>query len=359
MDDRPLLITDDEVVLDDLLRVAAAAGVEVTHRREPESRALWRSASVVLLDAALVPRAVEANLGRRAGVVVVAAAEPVAGLWELCVRLGVDRTLVLNNSEELLIGLLSDAVLGGTGDGRCLAVLGACGGAGASVFASAIALAAAGRAAEVLLADCDPWGAGLDVLLGIENDTGLRWGDLAARSGRLRLDALQRALPTVRIGRGRVAVLCHGRPTDRAGDGEISSDVVDVVLAAGRRAGTMTVVDLPRHPGPAADRALEQADLIALVTPADVRGCWAADRVRARIEEFGTRAGVVVRGPSPGGLGATELAAVLRLPLLARMRADPSLPHDLEVGLAFGADRRRPLARAARQVLDSLGLALA
>jgi len=350
MTDKPLIITDDELVLDDLLRVAAAAGVDVTHAREPESRALWRDASVVLLDSALVGRAVAAGLPRRPGVVVVAAGPPHSEPWELCVRLGVDRTVLLHESEETLIDLLSDAVLGGAGDGQCIAVLGACGGAGASVLASSIAFAAAATPEQVLLVDCDPWGAGLDVLLGIETEPGLRWGDLAAPSGRLHVDALRRALPGVTVRQGRVSVLCHGRTTVV----DVNPDVLNVVLDAGRRMGAATVIDLPRQPGPVADRVLEQADLIVLVAPADVRGCWAADRVCARIRQFGTNAGVVVRGPSPGGLGAAELADVLDLPLLARMRADPSLPRDLEVGLALGADRRRPLAQAARAVLSSL-----
>jgi secretion/DNA translocation related CpaE-like protein len=350
VDDRPLLITDDELVLDDLLRIAAAAGVEVTHSRDPASRALWRSASVVLLDAALVRQAVDARMPRRAGVVAVSVGEPAPEWWEQCVRLGVERTMLLPGSEADLIGLLSDAVGAGGGGGRCIAVVGACGGAGASVFAGAVSLAAAREASQVLLVDCDPWGAGQDVMLGIENDTGLRWGDLSASSGRLQADALYRALPQVRFGAGQIAVLCHGR----ASEGQVTVEVLDVVLDTGHRSGAMTVVDLPRQPGPAADRVLERADLTVLVTPADVRGCWAAERVCARLRDVGTRAGVVVRGPSPGGLGAAEMADVLQLPLLARMRADPSLPRDLEVGLAFGADRRRPLATAARRVLDSL-----
>lgn len=90
------------------------------------------------------------------------------------------------------------------------------------------------------------------------------------------------------------------------------------------------------------------------MTPADVRGCWAAERVSARISRFGCRAGVVVRGPSPGGLGAQELADVLQLPLLARMRADPALPRDLEFGLSLVGHHRRPLASAARQVLAAV-----
>jgi secretion/DNA translocation related CpaE-like protein len=198
--------------------------------------------------------------------------------------------------------------------------------------------------------DCDPWGAGLDVILGIEDSAGLRWPDLAAPSGRLPIDELQRALPGFSLGAGRIAVLCH----DLQAGFQIPGEVVDVVLAAGRRAGATNVVDLPRHPGSVADRVLEQADLAVLVTPADVRACWAARRVCARIRDLGTRTGLVVRGPSPGGMGAGEIAQVLGLPLLATMRGDSSVARDLEFGLAGRPDRRRPLAKAAAAVLQSL-----
>jgi hypothetical protein len=53
-------------------------------------------------------------------------------------------------------------------------------------------------------------------------------------------------------------------------------------------------------------------------------------------------------------MGADEMADFLGLPLLASMRPVPSLPRELEFGLAVGADRRRPLARAAREVLLAL-----
>lgn len=352
MNNRPLLITADGALLGDLQRIAAAAGVEVEHNADAVARAPWMTAPVVLLDAVLLRNAVHAGLPRRPGVVVVAAGEPPDEMWELCVRLGVERTVVLGGttSEQLLIDLLSDALSSGSRRGPCLVVLGACGGAGASVFAAALALAAARPGADSLLVDADPWGAGSDVLLGIEGAPGLRWGDLAAASGRLPADALQRALPSVGAGRGRVAVLTFGRSSTAT----LESSVMDAVLASGRRAGRTTVVDLPRHPDPAADRALERADLVVVVTPADVRGCWAADRVRARILQIGCRAGVVVRGPSPGGLGAGDLAGVLQLPLLARMRADPALPRDLEIGLALVAGSGRPLSRAAGQVLATL-----
>jgi secretion/DNA translocation related CpaE-like protein len=342
-----LLITDDDVVADDVVRVAAAAGVELDHCRGPVSRALWQSAPLVILDAASVEPAVSARLHRRPGVIVVTPDSPSPRLFELCVRLGVDRTLPVNGAEEELISALSDAGGGEGGTGPCIAVIGACGGAGASVFAVALALAAARDGANSLLIDADPWGAGCDVLLGLEHHPGLRWKDLGTSSGRLPVEALQKALPAAQAGRGAVRVLASGRlATD-----DIDAHAMDLVVTAGRRSGGVTVIDVPRHPGDAADRAIDMADLAVLVAPADVRGCWAAERVTARIGAFGCRAGVVVRGPSPGGLGARELADVLRLPLLARMRADPSLPRDLDVGLSLVDRRRRPLAAAARRVL--------
>ena len=351
MDDRPLIITDDDDVLDDLLRISAAAGVEVTHSRDPGQRGLWRSASVVLIDAPQVARAVSARLGRRPGVMVVAGEEPDAGLWEQCVRLGVERTVLLNQSEEFLVGVLSDAAIGGPGDGRCIAVVGACGGAGASVFAAALAVVAGRAGDDVLLADCDPWGPGLDVVLGVESDGGMRWTDLSAPSGRLPAEALRRALPAVTVGHGRLSVLCH----DRRSDSDIDPEVVDVVLDSGRRAGVITVVDVPRHPTAVADRVLQEADLTVLLAPAEVRGCFAAGRICRRLADLGARPGLVVRGPSPGGLGAQDVADVLGLPLLSRVRAEPKLARDIEFGRLPGWDARSSVARAAGRVLASVG----
>ena len=63
--------------------------------------------------------------------------------------------------------------------------------------------------------------------------------------------------------------------------------------------------------------------------------------------------GLVVRGPSPGGLRATEVADITGLPLLASMRAQPQLAERLERGgLRMG--RRSPLASAAAEVLAVL-----
>ena len=352
MDTRPLIVTGDELMLDDLLRVAAAAGVDVAHGVDPGARTAWRSASVVLLDDALVAQAIGARLGPRRGVVAVSRTEPDARVLRQCMQLGIERTITLGSGDEELIELLAGTLARGPDDGHVVAVVPACGGAGASVFAAALAATAARSGRSVVLADCDPWGSGLDVLLGIEDQPGIRWDELAAPSGRLPPDALHRALPTAPIGHGRIAVLCQGRTPGH----EITEAVVDVVLEAGRRAGDLTVVDLPRHPTVATDRVLEMADLVILLTTADVRGCYSAARAADRLGALGVLPELVVRGPSPGGIGAEDIGEVLGLPVMARMRPQPFLARDLEKGKLPGADTRGPLVRAARLVLAQLSV---
>ncbi len=350
MEARPLIITADDLILDDLLRVAAAAGVDVAHGVDPGARGVWRSAAVVLIDFDLVPAAVAAAVPTRPGVVAVGRTEPDARMLQQCLRLGVERTVIVGEQDDVLIGLLAGTMSGGPGDGHTVAVIGACGGAGASVFAAALAATAERGGRGVVLADCDPWGSGLDVMLGIEDRGGIRWDELAAPSGRLPPDALHRALPTAPFGRGRIAVLCPARTGAR----EINREVVDVVIESGRRAGDLTVADLPRHPTPAADRVIEKADMVVMITTADVRGCFAAARIAARLAALGAVPELVVRGPSPGGIGAEDIGSALGLSVITQMRPQPFLARDLENGVAPGTDTHGPLVRAATAVLGRL-----
>lgn len=366
MDARPLVVTDDEDLLDDLLRIAAAAGVEINHARTAESRASWRVAPVVLLDARQVRGAVLARLPRRSGVVVVSATEPDGNVWEHCVLLGVERTVLLPQAEDLLVAVLSDSVHRGPGGGRVVSVIGARGGAGSSILAAAVAVAGLRSGAGVVLADCDPWGAGQDLLLGLETDPGLRWPDLATPAGRVPADALHESLPSLggrglgvpsrRQWRGSepglLSVLSFGRD-DPAG-GTPSPDALGVVLDACRRAGEFAVLDLPRTADALGDLALESSDLVVLVASSDLFACYAGRRVVDRIDAAGSRAALVVRGPSPAGLGAHDLSRAFGLPLLAQMRPQPRLAHDVEHGHPPGWDARSPLGRAAQTVLAAV-----
>jgi len=70
-------------------------------------------------------------------------------------------------------------------------------------------------------------------------------------------------------------------------------------------------------------------------------------------EHGGPSAGLVVRGPAPGGITPEEIAIALDLPLVAAMRAERGLPRSLERGDTPGQGRG-PLAAAAASVLDAL-----
>ncbi len=353
MADRPLIITEDEAVLDELLRIAAAAGVDVVHSPMP-TRALWRSAALVLLDTAAVSRTLSAMLPRREDVIAVAPRDASDVDWQSCILLGVAATVRLGESDDRLVELLAESRSTGPGGGHLVSVVGACGGVGASVFAAALAAVADAADRRVLLLDLDRWGPGQDVILGIEGRPGLHWGNLAAASGRLSSDALHEALPTAMVGNRRISVLCH----DRGGSEDIGPGVVDVIVRAGRRAGDLIVADLPRFVGSdraaAVDEVLAASDLVVMVATADLRSCFGGLRMAHRLAECGIEPRMVVRGPSPAGVGADDLARATGLEVLVRMRPQPFLGRQLDNGVVPGADRRGPLARAARSVLEHL-----
>jgi secretion/DNA translocation related CpaE-like protein len=162
--------------------------------------------------------------------------------------------------------------------------------------------------------------------------------------------ALHAALPAPEVnGAGRLAVLSCDRSPHGPSPAAVSS-----VLDAGRRAGDTVVCDVPRYPTEAAVAALAAADFTVLLVPADVRSCAAAARVAAVVAEHGgVSAGLVVRGPAPGGLTPDEVATALGLPLVAAMRAERGLARSLERGSAPGR-AGGPLATAATSVLDAL-----
>jgi hypothetical protein len=113
------------------------------------------------------------------------------------------------------------------------------------------------------------------------------------------------------------------------------------------------VCDLPRRFTDATHAALDAADLVVVVSRCDVRACAATGAIAPVLSAINPNVGLVVRGPSPGGLRADEVADITGLPLLAAMKAEPRLAEQVERG-ALRLGRRSALAMAARQVLGLL-----
>lgn len=334
--DRPLLVTADADVLDDLLRLAATAGVELEVAPDGTgARRAWVSAPMVVVGPDAAERCARARLPRRAGVVLLGNDLDDAGIWQLAVEVGAEHVLFLPDAEPWLVGALADAAEGSGSDGAVVAVLGGRGGAGATTLACALAVSAERLGHRALLVDGDPLGGGIDLVFGGELQAGLRWSDLGGTRGRVPAAALAEALPRLHD----LAVLSWGREDSPA----VPAAAVKAVLAAGRRTCDLVVVDLPRALDDAAREVLAVATTTLLVVPAEVRAAAAASRVAAAAGLLCHDLRVVVRMPGPCGLGAREVTEALRLPLGGELRPEPGLDSALERGEPPGRRARSPL----------------
>ncbi len=347
MPDRPLIVTGDPLLLDDLLRLSASAGVEVQVAPDPvAARPVWSRAPMVLLGVDAVPQLVRSALPRRPGVVLVPRAGPEERVaWDAAARVGAEAVLVLPQAEGLVVDRLA-----GVGDGpsaRTVAVVPGAGGAGASTLAAALAVSA-GRVVpgvRAMLVDLDPFGGGVDLLLGAESQSGLRWPALAGTRGRAAPDELRTVLPSV----AGATVLSW----DRGVVLPLPVEAVESVLGAARRGHDLVLLDVPRGADPGADAALATADAVLLVVPADVRSAAAAARVAGRLAGRVADVRLVVRETPTRRLPAGPVARAVGLPLAGRLGVDPGLAAALDRGDPPGRSRG-PLAQLCRALLVDL-----
>ncbi len=333
---------------EDVARCAAAAGYRIRTAPAADCRRDWLRAGVVIVDVEAIR--VLAGLGPpgRDGVIAVTDREPAEEIRRSAVNLGADHMITLPADEARLVGVLTGFRSPSRGLAGALALIGGHGGAGATTLAAAVA-AVASESSRVLVLDVAEYGAGIDLALGIEGRSGLRWQDLTLEGGAVRASSLHRALPQVN---DNLSVLCPQRDNPQ----RIGVDAVTATMDAARVDGDLVVVDLPRTFEAVTNAVLDSVDLVVLVTTASLPGVAASRRVAARIAERAATAEVAVRGPAPSGLRAVEVADAIGLPLITAYRADPALPSRMESGRIRAAPRS-PLGRAARTIRGRIGTA--
>ncbi len=234
----------------------------------------------------------------------------------------------------------------------CLAVSSASGGCGTSVFAALLALAASqSRASElhVSLADASPDRGGLDVLLGMEADEGLRWSQIHAPLGSLDPHALVEQLPQWEG----ISLLS----ADPWNNQQTHSWEVDAAYEALCQASDVVVIDcgtdrhLPRDLETRTKCRIRCFDLVPMTVQA-------VASERALMEQHHMRgtpiAGLLVTPPvgfcsssrnrSYGTLSEEEICAYLNVPVMGLLKPDPSLASSLAQGL--GINRIPPTSRA-------------
>ena len=342
MNDELLVLTGPHLH-DDVARCGAAAGYRMVTGHPADCRHEWLRAGAVVVDGGALEALARATPPERPGVIVVAGPDDEPP-WRAGLIVGAQGGFVLTSDESALVAALSGVRRPVRGAARVLAVVGGHGGAGASSLAAATALTAA-LDGPVLLMDADPIGAGLDLLLGAERRPGLRWGDITGQTGSIAGPALSAALPSAADG---LKVLTRARDDGTA----LHPDTVLAVLDAARSHGDTVIADAGRATDAACAGVLDTADLVVVIAGASVPAVSATRRLVGRI---GTRSetALVVRGPSPGGLTADEIARAVGLPLLTGIREQRGLARQSESGgLRLGA--RAPLATAATTVLDAL-----
>lgn len=342
-----LLVTRDDLLLDDLLRLAAAAGVapDVAHDTTAGLRG-WSGASVVLLGADLAAQVAQQHPPRRDRVHVVGHGPVGDGLFRSALAAGAVDVVELPAAEAWLVELLSDAVDaadgGRGGRARTLGVVAGSGGAGATTFACAVA-SVASVAETAVLVDLDPLGPGVDRVVGLDGSDGVRWDALVSSRGRLGSRSLRAALPV----KDRLAVLTW------ASGSAVRLDAASVreVLSAAQRGNDVVVLDLPRVLDEVTAEVVTRCDQVLVVTEATVAGVTAAGKVASVLRSLSDRVGLVVRGLR-GAVPAGQVASALGLPLVVELAHQRRLTEQVDLGLGPVHSPRSSLARAARTALD-------
>ncbi|HVF06855.1 MAG TPA: septum site-determining protein Ssd [Frankiaceae bacterium] len=344
---RPLVLTADTALLDDLLRLAAAAGAEPDVFDHAAAAApFWKDAPLAVVGADQAGDAVAAGLPRRPGLVVAGTPSDQPDVWRHAVNLGAEHVVFLPEAEPWLLDRLADAVADPAARGRVTAVIGARGGAGATSFSVALALASARAGKRTLLVDADPFGGGIDLALGAEDVAGPRWDAFAESPHPVGGEALASSLPRC----GEVTVLAWPRGASPV----IPAARVESMLVAARRAAQLVVVDVARSFDEASRVALSVADVAFVVCPAEVRACASGRRVADTVRLFVDDVRVVARGPAPTDLDGEVVAEALGLPLAGWLKEEPGIDVALDEGRPPGRGGRGPLAELCGRLVPEL-----
>ncbi|MFM6850796.1 MAG: hypothetical protein ACKOVB_17015 [Terrabacter sp.] len=267
--------------------------------------------------------------------------------------------------------------------GTVIAFVPASGGLGSSTLAAAVAVRAAAASRSSVLVDLDPWGGPKDVLLGLEQEPGWRWPELAEVAGIVDGQGLADELPmacgvAVLTSPG-AAVASPGGPScyegldagvDKRVDGRVDRwlDTVPDVVAGLADAHEVTVLDLPRD-----DRVLASVavlvDAVVVLVGAQVPQLAAAAAVVPELRRLlGGLREPAVRSWDQDALLPIEPWAVLRgnrverdleslvidqldVPVVATISDDRRLLAELDQGLPPGARGRGAVVRAADELL--------
>ncbi len=325
---------------DPLLREAvfsAAAALQL-HPRAVDVAALaggWRGASAVFLGADVAQAVADLGLPRRPGVYLAGGDAAELGRWSM--PLGAE-VIPLPEGRAWLSSVLAR---GSDGQAPVVTVVGGSGGVGASTLAALLACRAARRGRAVVLVDLDPYGGGLDLLMGAEQATGWRWPRLAGAAGYL--GDLSGQLPQVEG----VSVLSMARGFTP----DVTREPLAAVVASLQRSFELVLIDPGRAALVNVRESLRLATSVLLLVGTTLRSVAAARQLADALELSDAR--LVVRDQPGGSVPAAAVAESIALPKGLRLPEDAALRAAAENGDPPGYRARAGCLRAADRILET------
>lgn len=366
-----LIAISDPVIHPEVSHIAAATGCELFDSTDPaEILRLLPRAEALIIDAACAHDLHEYAQHNEIAIpsrerIFHVTAEPGPIDYRSALRCHAEEAfLVPSQAPELLAALGKHRMPHGQGrsahQNRCIAISGAVGGSGVSTLSAALARTAAaeGQYQCIGLLDLVESSGGLDLLLGVEDTPGIRWPDLSLGEGHIDYEALDQAIPHTSY--DHIGVLSQAR-SSVAGAGSLTDAVPTIrrVIHSIHEAATsvLGVLDCPTIFGQPennlAQLISEEADLVVLVVPAEIRAVAAAAGRSAELKSAGINPLIVLRHRSWSGLGVKEVEDILQEEVLVEIGHIHRLPKTTELqGLPQVLPR--PLLHASRAVLNQL-----
>jgi len=323
--------------------VAAADGSVHRVATAGQLPAAWRAVTAVVCDLAAAEHLAGMPLAAGPALIVVATAATVGDAWRLAAGLRASAVVALPEGEHLLLEALLAAPRLRPGRAKVVATIGGGGGAGASSLAVVLAGEAARSGHPTTLIDLDPLAGGLELLVGAERSSGLRWPDLVAKP-----DLIDESLPGRLPAAGDLRLLSWDR---RSPPAALDPALLAGVLAAAEPAG-LVVIDLPRFL--VTETLLAGCDEALLVCSRQVRAAGAAGVLAATCAGLAGRLRLVAGGAAAPEITTGDLAAFAELPVAATLAVEPRVARQAAIGELHRLPARSPARRVARRLVTDL-----
>lgn len=338
-----VLITTSKLLLDHVEKIAAVSGFSLqTFENFSFENIFLEQAKAVLVGAEIEVK----FLQRRENVFLVTMATELVFkellLYQKAMQIGASDILVFPNSDEWLTEHLSKTP-SNIFAAKMLGITNACGGAGASTLAMAVAFESVKQGYKTLLLDADICGGGLDFALGIESFGGNRWADLLLTRGYVTDTSLQEALPQSQG----FSVLSWDRRACTI-DAQMQEKIFTTIKVM-CKVFEIIVSDI------ATDLVLgeifrKKCNSLFMVTPARLRAVAAVNQKILQYQHKNLH--LIVGGALTNEITTNEIIKYVDLPILGNYKYQKILKTDLSEGNLNLALKRKNLSNIAKLILS-------